>query len=597
MHEPGNEADLLRRNENLMTTIVPTITLPDRLRDHAEQKPSAPACVFVGEHVETERILTYAEVNSATLAIATALRTRLSPGDRAILLAPEGPGFVHAFLGCLRAGVIAVPANPPMPIQSRHRVETLRAIAASCQPAAVMTVGSEENVNAIRDAVPELEHAWWAQVDELLAARPDASAEHAAKARHIAFLQYTSGSTGVPKGVMVTHGALVHNVEMIGIAFGHDMQRRMACWLPMFHDMGLIGNLFHPLWVGGTALLMRPMTFLKRPSRWLQMISQYNANISGGPNFAYDLCARRVSEAECAGLDLSGWRIAFNGAEPVRVETLRAFAERFAPYGFDPVAWYPCYGLAEATLMVTGSRREVPPSRMMLDPDALQRGDVLRSGTGRVLVSSGKTWLGRTLLIVDPDTGRPTEPGRIGEIWIGGPDLPPGYWNNPEATERTFAARLAGDSEGTYLRSGDLGFLSDGELYVTGRCKDLIIVDGRSHYPQDIEATVEKSHSAIRAGYAAAFPIDDADSGTERVVVVVNARHEAAEAVRKREEIRYAVWASVAANHGIAVDDVVLVGRSAVLKTSSGKLQRGAIRAAYLRGEYGSPDHDLKSRR
>ena len=535
------------------------------------------------------------KLDSATLAIATALRARLNPGDRAILLVPEGPGFVHAFLGCLRAGVIAVPAYPPMPIQSRHRVETLRAIAANCQPAAVMTVAPDKNVKAIRDAVPELAHAWWAQVDELLAASPDASAEHAAAARHIAFLQYTSGSTAVPRGVIVTHGALAHNVEMIGVAFGHDEQMRMACWLPMFHDMGLIGNLLHALWLGGTALLMRPMTFLKRPSRWLQMMSQYNANTSGAPNFAYDLCTRRVSEAECTGLDLSGWRVAYNGAEPVRDDTLLAFAERFAPYGFDPVSWYPCYGLAEATLMVTGSRREAPPSRMMVDRDALQRGEVLRSGTGRVLVSSGKTRLGRTVLIVDPDTGRPTEPGRIGEIWIGGPDLPAGYWNNPEATERTFAARLAGDSEGAYLRSGDLGFLWDGELYVTGRCKDLIIVGGRNHYPQDIEATVEKSHGAIRKGYTAVFSIDDADTGTERVVVVANALGAAAEAVRKREEIRRAVRASVAADHGIALDDVVLVGPNAVLKTSSGKLQRGATRAAYLRGEYASPDHDQKS--
>jgi acyl-CoA synthetase (AMP-forming)/AMP-acid ligase II len=579
-----------------MTTIVPTPTLLDRLRDHAERKASAPACVFVDERLETERILTYAEVDSATHATATALRTRLSPGDRAILLAPEGPAFVHAFLGCLRAGVIPVPAYPPMPVQSRHRVETLRAIAANCQPAAVLTVTPEEDAKAIRDAVPELAHAWWAQVDELLAATPDASAEHAAKARHIAFLQYTSGSTAAPRGVIVTHGALAHNVELIGVALGHDEQLRMASWLPMFHDMGLIGNLLHPLWLGGTTVLMQSMTFLKRPSRWLRMISQYSANTSGAPNFAYDLCTRRVSEAECTGLDLSGWRIAYSGAEPVRDDTLRAFAARFATYGFDPVSWYPCYGLAEATLLVTGGRRDAPPSRMMVDRDALQRGEVLRSGTGRVLVSNGKTWMGRTVVIVDPDTGRSAEPGRIGEIWIGGPDLPAGYWNNPEATERIFAARLAGDSEGAYLRSGDLGFLRDGELYVTGRCTDLIIVGGRNHYPQDIEATVENSHDAIRKGYTAAFSIENSDTETERVVVVANAHRGAApEAARKREEIRRAVRAAVAMGHGIALDDVVLVGPNAVLKTSSGKLQRGATRAAYLRGDYASGDHDRKN--
>jgi acyl-CoA synthetase (AMP-forming)/AMP-acid ligase II len=578
-----------------MTAIAPTVTLLDRLRDHAGRKPTAQACVFVGEHLETEQILTYAEAGSGSLAIATALRARLKPGDRAILLTPEGPGFVHAFLGCLRAGVIAVPAAAPLPVRSRHRVETLRGLAASCRPAAVMTAMPGNDAEAIRNAVPELAHLWWARADELLATSPDASAEHDAQASHTAFLQYTSGSTAAPKGVIVTHGALAHNVEMIGVAFGYDRPARMASWLPMFHDMGLIGNLLHPLWLGGTALLMRPMTFLRRPARWLQMISEYGADTSGGPNFAYDLCTRRVTEAECAGLDLGGWRIAYNGAEPVRNDTLRAFAERFARYGFDPVSWYPCYGLAEATLMVTGSRREAPPRRLMVDRDALQGGEVLRSGTGKMLVSSGKTRMGRTVRIVDPGTGRPAEPGRIGEIWIGGPDLPAGYWNDPEATERTFAARLADGSEGAYLRSGDLGFLHDDELYVTGRCKDLIIVGGRNHYPQDIEATVERSHGAIREGYSVAFSIDDADDGRERVVVVANAHHGAAggtaEAVRRRQEIRRAVLASVAAEHGIALDDVVLVGPNAVLKTSSGKLQRDAARAAYLRGEYASPKY------
>jgi acyl-CoA synthetase (AMP-forming)/AMP-acid ligase II len=574
--------------------IAPTHSVLDRFRDHAARKPSAPAYVFVGEDMEAERTITYAELDSATLAVATALRTRLNPGDRAILLAEDGPGFVHAFLGCLRTGVIAVPAYPPMPAQARHRVETLRAIAANCEPAAVITLAPQADVTEIRAAVPELAHAWWASPDELVAVPPDASAAQVPGITDIAFLQYTSGSTAAPRGVIVTHGALAHNLEMIRIAFGNDEQTVLAGWLPMFHDMGLIGTFLHPLWLGAMACLMRPMTFLKRPSRWLGMISRYRASLSGGPNFAYDLCTRRVTEAECAGLDLSGWHVAFNGAEPVRDDTLRAFTEKFARYGFDPASWYPCYGLAEATLFVTGGPRQAPPSRLMVDPDALQKGEVLRSGTGRTLVSSGRTWLGRTVLIVDPDTRRPAEDGRIGEIWIGGPALPAGYWNAPDATEQTFAARLADDSEGALLRTGDLGFVRDGELYVTGRCKDLIIVGGRNHYPEDIEATVEDSHSGIRRGYTAVFSYTEADTGTERVVVVANAHHGATgatpEAVRARLVIRRAIQASVAAGHGIAVGDVVLVGPSAVLKTSSGKLRRGATRDAYLRGDYGPAD-------
>lgn len=583
-----------------MTTIVPVRTVLDRLREHAKRKPSASACVFVDEDVRTERILTYAEVDSAALAVATALRARLSPGDRALLLLPEGPGFVPAFLGCLRAGVIAVPAYPLRPVQSRRRAETLRAIAANCRPAAVIIAAPDTDEKAIRDAVPELAHVWWARVDDLLQTVPDAAAERVAEAGHTAFLQYTSGTTAMPRGVDVTHGALAYNLELLGVAFGHDEQTRMAGWLPMYHDMGLIGNLLHPLWLGGTAILMRPMAFLKRPSRWLRMISRYHASTSGAPDFAYELCTRRVNEAECLGLDLSGWKVAFNGADSIRGDTLRAFAEKFAPYGFDPASWYPCYGLAEATLMVTGSRHDAPPTTMMADRDALRRGEARPSGAGRLLIGSGKTRMDRTVLIVDPGTGQRAEPGRIGEIWIGGPSLPAEYWNNPEATRRTFAARLADDTERAFLRSGDLGFLHDGELYVTGRCQDIITFDGRTHYPRDIEVTVEKSHRAIRAGYTTVFSVNGPDAEAERVVVIANARGEArgaeAEAVREREEIRRAVRAAVAAEHGLPVADVVLAGPNAALKTSSGKLQRGAVRDAYLRGEYASRNHDRRSR-
>ncbi|MBX6766859.1 MAG: fatty acyl-AMP ligase, partial [Actinomadura rubrobrunea] len=436
----------------------------------------------------------------------------------------------------------------------------------------------------------DLAGVWWAQVPDLAAGLADPAADHPADPAHPAFLQYTSGSTALPKGVVVTHEALAHNLELMRVALRHDERLRMVSWLPMFHDMGLIGNVLAPLWVGGTMILMEPLAFVKRPARWLRLIDRERATVSGGPNFAYDLCVRRVRDEEIEGLDLSGWRSAFNGAEPIRPATLRAFAERFAPYGFRPNAWWPCYGLAEATLFVTGNTVGAEPTTLDVDPDALQLGDVVPADGGRTLVSSGRTWLDRTVLIVDPDTRRPVPPGRVGEIWIGGPGLPAGYWENPEATEETFGARTVGGDpdDGPYLRSGDLGFVHEGELYVTGRLKDVLIVAGRNHYPQDIEATAEDAHPAIRKGCVAAFSVDDGDG--ERVVVVAGAGQGAVkpgeQGAALRAEIARAVRARVTAEHGIEVHDVAVVGPNTVPKTSSGKLQRRACRAAYLAGRY-----------
>ncbi|GAB2883493.1 fatty acyl-AMP ligase [Streptomyces mayteni] len=574
-----------------MTTTVPTLTLLSRLREHAERNPSAEACVFVTDDGDRELALNYQELDHAIRAVATGLRRRLAPGDRALLLLPQGADFVRGFLGCMRAGVVPVPAYPPLPVQSRQRVETLRAIVADCAPSAVISSASAEDVEAIRGVVPGLLDTWWTSPEELLGTPPEAEAEFPAGPDDLAFLQYTSGSTSAPKGVMVSHAALAHNVEMIRTSFGLNEPPRMASWLPLFHDMGLIGNVLHPLWAGGSTLLMTPMTFLKRPARWLQAISRHRANATGGPNFGYDLCTRRVRDSECADLDLSSWRVAYNGAEPVRAATLDAFAERFAPFGFDRRSWWPCYGLAEGTLLVTGSAPSAEPDRLTVDRDAFQQGLVVPAEEGTVLVGSGSTRMERTVLIVDPDTRRPAGDGQVGEIWIGGPHLPVGYWGNPAATEETFAARPVDGPPEPFMRSGDLGFLDGGELYVTGRHKDLLIVGGRNHYPQDIEATVEESHDAVRKGCVAAFAIDDGDR--ERVVVVAGAGQGAvgagAGAAEKRAAIVRAATVAVAAEHGITLDDVVVVGPNAVPKTSSGKLRRSACRGAYLNGEYG--DH------
>jgi acyl-CoA synthetase (AMP-forming)/AMP-acid ligase II len=571
-----------------MTTTVPALTLLSRMHDHARRQPSAPAYTFLGDDGQAQHVLSYADLDVQVRATAAALRERLKPGDRALLLLPEGRDFVPAFLGCLEAGVIAVPAYPPLPVQSRQRVETLRAIVRNCQPSAVLTAAPPEVVAEVRAVTPELADVWWARAGDLASTPAPDGPLWSAEPSDIAFLQYTSGSTSAPKGVVVTHEALVHNEELIRECMGHSENLRMVTWLPLFHDMGLIGNVLQPLWTGGDAVLIAPMAFIKRPVRWLRAISDFRGTTNGGPNFAYDLCAERIKDEELAGLDLSSWQVAFNGAEPVRAQTLRTFAERFAPYGFDANAWYPCYGMAETTLIVTGVDIPTAPPEIVVDRDALRKGLVEETEDGQRLVASGHPRLDRTVLIVDPQTRTPLAEDQVGEIWVGGPSLPIGYWGDPDASERTFNARPVTRPDQPHLRTGDLGFVHEGELYVTGRLKDVLIVGGRNHYPQDIELSVERAHAAIRRGCVAAFSYERDDA--EHVVVVVGVGQGATgaseAAAAKRAEIIRSVRAAVSTEHGLPLHDVAVVGPNAVPKTSSGKLRRGACRDAYLDGDY-----------
>lgn len=578
----------------LSTPVTSTHPNPiDRLHSHADRDPSAPAYTFLGDDAVPARELDFGDVSRASRAVGTTLGRRLRPGDRVMLLLPEGLDFVPAFLGCLEAGVIAVPAYPPIPVQSTQRVRTLQSIVADATPSAVVTIGAPELIDAVRTAVPPLADCWFTSVDELVADGAGGGPAHRIDADDIAFLQYTSGSTAMPKGVTVTHRALAHNEELIADAFGHADGFSLVGWLPLFHDMGLIGNVLHPLWMGRHAVLMSPMSFIKRPARWLQAISTYRATTSGGPNFAYDMCTRRIPEEACEGLDLSSWRVAFNGAEPVRSSTIAEFARRFERYGFDPAAAYPCYGMAEATLLVTGSRVDGPHRELTIDPDALARGRVVEDANGRALVSSGIIRGERTVRIVDPETRIPVDAGHVGEVWMGGPSLPIGYWANAAATEESFRA-VTTDGDGPYMRSGDLGFIHDGELYITGRTKDLIIIGGRNHYPHDIEATAEDAHAAVRPGAVAAFGVDT-DFGEEVVLVVGVGQGATGSSPAAREKavaITQRIRGSVAAAHGVPVADVVLVAPNAVPRTSSGKIRRRSCREAYLDGRYADPNTD-----
>ncbi|HKH43059.1 MAG TPA: amino acid adenylation domain-containing protein, partial [Thermoanaerobaculia bacterium] len=514
---------------------------------------------YLAQGEEAAARLSYAGLDRRARAIAAALTRAVPPGERTLLLYPPGLDFVAAFFGCLYAGVIAVPAYPP---HSRRPDPRLSGIAADCRPRAVLTTAALlARSEAIAAQVPELAPAVWLDT-ETLDTEPlgeeDRDADWIARPDDIAFLQYTSGSTGTPKGVMVSHANLLHNLESIRRAFGQTAESVVVGWLPLFHDMGLIGNVLQPCYVGSDCVLMPPAAFLQKPARWLQAIQRFRGTTSGGPNFAYDLCVRSIGPEAREGLDLSSWSVAFNGAEPVRRVTLDRFAEAFAPSGFRREAFVPSYGLAEASLLVTAGGAAGGVSE----------------GPG---VSCGTLPDDEEVRIVDPESGRACAGDETGEIWVSGPSVAAGYWNRPAETRETFGA-VAEDGGGPFLRTGDLGFVRDGELFITGRLKDLIILRGRNLYPQDLELTAEQSHPALRPGSGAAFSVE-AD-GEERLVLVheVERRFPAGDLAGVGEAVRRAV----ADEHGVPVADVVLLCAGTIPKTSSGKIRRRECRNLYL---------------
>lgn len=551
--------------------------IPDVLTEHAVRIPDRTAYVFLNEDGEETVSISYGELHARALAVAAELSRRCAPGDRALLAFPQTLDFIIAFFGCLYAQVVAVPVNPPR----RSRVQdATRGIAEDCEPAAVLT--SAAMLGKLRSALDfRSGPSHWLAVDEQVDGTgfepPACSAET------LAFLQYTSGSTAAPKGVMVSHGNLTANEEMIRYAFGHDERSTVVGWAPFFHDQGLIGNVLQPLYVGAKSILMSPAAFIRRPLLWLQAISRYRAHTSGGPNFAFDACVEHAAKAGIPDLDLSCWKVAFNGAEPIRAETLRRFAETFAPSGFDEGTLYPCYGLAEATLIVTGSRKGRGPRIVEVDADELGNGRFAEAPGGRPLVGSGLALPGEEVSIVDPETRRACPAGGIGEIWVSGPHVAQGYWKRPDATSETLRAVRDGDGNRAYLRTGDLGVFSDGELFVVGRLKDLLIVRGRNHYPQDIEQTAHAAHPALRPGSGAAFTV--AGASGEKLVLVQEIRREY-RTEADPHDVAGAIRAAVLAEHELSIGELILTMPGRLPKTSSGKIMRAAARKRYLEGEF-----------
>jgi len=553
------------------------------LRERAINQPHKVAYTFL-EDGETEEInLTYGELDRKARFIGALLQNLGLTGERALLLYPPGLDFVTAFFGCLYAGVVAVPAYPPRRNQSLDR---LQAIVKDCQAKEVLTTTSVwKNIERSCAENPEFASMRWLATDNLSGYWDKVWKEPAIDSDSLAFLQYTSGSTGTPKGVMVSHGNLVHNSRQIHQAFGHNSKSRGVIWLPLYHDMGLIGGVLQPLYGGFPVTLMSPLDLLQKPLRWLQAISKYQATTSGGPNFAYDLCLKKISPEQRDSLDLSSWQVAFSGAEPVRAETLEQFAEYFAPCGFRKEAFYPCYGMAESTLFIAGGLKQSAPVIQKVDGSALEQNQVVapteEKEDNQTLVGCGYPRLDQKVVIAHPESLTKCAEGEVGEIWVSGSSVAKGYWNRPEQTKETFEAYLADTQEGPFLRTGDLGFLLDGELFVTGRCKDVIIIRGRNHYPQDIERTVAESNSVLRAGYGAAFATKV--NGEERLVVVQEVERTALRRLDV-DQVIGDIRQALTGQHGLQVHAVLLIKTGSIPKTSSGKIQRFACRAKFEAG-------------
>lgn len=581
-------------------------TIVDLLRERAASRADVEAYRFLRDGEGNPEIRTWADTDRRARAIGKTLRERGAAGTNVLMLYPPGMDFVDGYFGCLYAGAVPVPAYPPDPARLQRTLPRVQAIVAD---AGAKFALSTKPLLALAEMVfafaPDLKALSWLATDTIDLAAADAWTRPDVTDESLAMLQYTSGSTGTPKGVMLSHGNMLSNASSVLSAFEITPEDRFFSWLPVFHDMGFMLGVLHPLYAGVSVTAMSPTAFLERPYRWLAGISNSKATLSGSPNFGFDLAVRKTTEEQRSALDLSRWKLAFNGAESVRLDTIERFAEAFAPVGLRRATMFPCYGLAEATLIVSGSSRAAEPISHSFDKAALEEGIVRPHANGQVLVASGGIVAHTTVAIVDPETATRAAPDRIGEIWIQGGSVGRGYWNRAEETAATFDVKLVGE-DGRYMRSGDLGFMYEGQLYVCGRVKDLIIIRGSNHYPQDIELTVERASAAIRPGCVAAFALAS-DQG-ERVVVVaeIDRRHEKDRRTARRgdgpdrrsgepsrpdvepldvDRLFWDVREAIAANHELDPYAIVLVKAGSIHKTSSGKLQRRACRASFIKGD------------
>lgn len=565
---------------------------------NAEALPNFLAYIYVDDD-QCEHKITFGELHERALGIAHDLLASARPGDRTLLLLPPGLDYVATIFGCFYAGVIGVSAPPPDPRRLERTLGRLLRIAESAGISSVIT--TTPFLDLARSLIPaehELLDARWITADTSPSSA-DTSVIGSPSPADVAFLQYTSGSTADPRGVRLTHANLLDNSRFIATGFGIDPDVSLGFnWIPPFHDMGLIGAILQPVYFGGfyadevlqgrdpnraASVLISPLAVVKRPIRWLEGIDHYRATTSGGPNFSYDMCVQRIAAEDCEGLDLSSWEVAFNGAEPIRAETMATFSERFHPHGFQPTAFVPVYGLAEATLMVTSPARDSLPKTQHFDADALLANRAIPSSESRdpLLVGCGSPDEKHRVVIVNPETSAPVSQGEIGEIWVSGPSVADGYWSDGEGGGRLFEATLSDTGDERYLRTGDLGVFHDGELFVMGRLSDLIILKGRNHHPHDIESLAESIEPVLIPHASAAFELRSGN-GEPRVALVAESKITDAEAL---QQAIAAVKSKVAEEFELPLALVAVCKRGATPKTTSGKIQRRLCRSLLLGGE------------
>lgn len=562
-------------------------TISDILIERSKNQPSQLAYVFLEHKEHNSRIsLTYAELEEKAKEIAVKLQNITNPGDSALLLYPPGLEYIVAFFGCLFAGIVAVPAYPPRPNRSSERIQKI--IANAGVKIALTTISAKANIDRCCKYIPELGNLELIFSDSGSQENFSRWKKPELNGDSLAFLQYTSGSTGTPKAVTISHNNIISNSEAICTKFQHNKKTIFVGWLPLFHDMGLIGNLLQPMYLGIPSIMMSPVSFLQKPIRWLQAISFYRATTSGGPNFAYDLCIEKITPEQKASLDLSSWEIAFNGAEPVKASTIERFSNHFANVGFRKKTFYPCYGMAESTLIITGGNKEDLPvikkfqsSKIAKNKAVIAKDD---SNDTTTLVGCGQSVAGQSIAIVNPDNLTALSDNEIGEIWVTSNSVSKGYWQQEDKTNSVFNAYLADTNEGPFLRTGDLGFLGENkELFITGRIKDLIIICGRNYYPQDIEFTVQSSHFSLQHSCGAVFTVEIEKH--DKLIVVQEIKRTYLKRLNVKEVIKN-ILRDVALQHGLDVYDVVLIKPVSLPKTSSGKIKRHLCRTYYLKNHF-----------
>ncbi len=570
-------------------------SLVEILRYRAQHQPNQVAYIEL-ENGETERKrLTYAQLDAEARAIATHLQALGASGSTVLLTFPlsEGLAFTAAFFGCLYSGAIAITAWPPL---NESLLSELQYKAADAEAKFALSTNSFlAQLQAPLAATPPLNDIHWVATDTLSPESAESWQMPEVTDSSLAYLQYTSGSTGLPKGAMISHGNVLDNLGLIYNTCQYTDQDIGICWLPLYHDLGLVGAVIQPVYAGGPAVIMSPVDFILKPLRWLQAISRYRGTTSGGPNFAYELCCRKITPEQIAELDLGSWAIAVNGAEPVLAETLEKFAKTFAPAGFRKEAFCPAYGMAETTVMVSLTERTEVPTVEFVQRSALEQNKIKlaeRESESRTVVGCGQIGENHPVAIVNPDTLERCEPDEVGEVWVAGGSVAQGYWNRPEVTEDTFNARIAGTGEGPFLRTGDMGFVQDNELFITGRIKDVIILWGNNHYPHFLEATIEKSHPALRPGGVAVFGVEV--DGEERLAVVQEIESRALKSL-DAEGVIGAIRQNLGMHHMLEAHAIALVRPGSTPKTPTGKTQRSACKQKYLSGELniiGQWEHD-----